>query len=148
MQEPAPVTTTVSDDINCTEEPACDICPECGGTACFWDDLSSEIIEDKIRKTGCNVPVVPVSQAPDFVAPSRVGRVGQEDISATSRPVEGLPTAENHAKMRKTTYASYVRCRYGFIGQGNRVKLPSCVVREIRRIWRDADEDYIGFRSS
>ena len=49
--------------------------------------------------------------------------------------------------IRHFLYKQYTMIRYGVIGRGKHVKLPSCVKKKIKGIYPDPNGDYIGFIS-
>ena len=49
-------------------------------------------------------------------------------------------------KFRHVAYRQVVRWCWGYLGKHNRVPLPSCVMKEIRRAYPDPDGDYKGFK--
>jgi len=65
---------------------------------------------------------------------------GDQDI-----PADVVPTPRN--LVRKHCYRTYTYYRYGHLGKGNRVMVPSCVSDKIRERWpEENDDDFMGFR--
>lgn len=54
-----------------------------------------------------------------------------------------LPT---NSHLRNAAYRQYVLWKFGHLGAGNRVVVPSCVVWEVRRAMPEAGGQYTGFR--
>ena len=48
---------------------------------------------------------------------------------------------------RKYCYRIFVTMRHGYLGQGNRVRIPTCVQNGIRRRFPDIDGTYMGYLS-
>lgn len=53
----------------------------------------------------------------------------------------------NH-ELRHTAYRQYVLWKYGHLGRGNRVVIPSCAVWKIRRVFPSPNGQYKGYRPS
>lgn len=50
-------------------------------------------------------------------------------------------------RIRKVGYKTFTMEKYGFLGQGNRVKVPDCVTFEIRKLYPEEDSDeYMGYK--
>ena len=47
---------------------------------------------------------------------------------------------------RRMLYRSYIRAVHGFLGKGNRVRVPPCVRSLIREMFPDADGAYMGHK--
>jgi hypothetical protein len=47
---------------------------------------------------------------------------------------------------RKEFYKSYIRMRYGYLGKGQRVEIPACVLAQVRKMYPDEKEEYMGFK--
>jgi hypothetical protein len=48
---------------------------------------------------------------------------------------------------RHAAYTMFSRSKFGYLGKGNRVPLPSCVVKGIRDNFPDPNDTYVGFAS-
>ena len=46
---------------------------------------------------------------------------------------------------RHAAYTTYTRTKFGYLGRGKRVPLPTCVVNGIRDNFLDANNNYVGF---
>lgn len=53
----------------------------------------------------------------------------------------------SHRTLRHTAYRQYVLWKFGRLGAGNRVVIPSCVVTKIRNNYPEPSGIYTGFRS-
>lgn len=51
----------------------------------------------------------------------------------------------SNATLRHMAYRLYVLWRFGYLGAGNRVIIPSCVIWKIRHTYPSADGQYTGF---
>lgn len=49
--------------------------------------------------------------------------------------------------LRHTSYRQFVLWKYGYLGSGNRVVIPSCVVCKIRNHYPELNGQYTGFRN-
>lgn len=54
---------------------------------------------------------------------------------------------DNNLVKRKQAYKLYTYERYGFLGMGNRKKIPRCAMEGIRAEWPDPRGSYMGYRS-
>ncbi|KAI0560203.1 hypothetical protein FGB62_121g018 [Gracilaria domingensis] len=61
---------------------------------------------------------------------------------------EKFPIADSsqNNEARKCAYKNYIYERYGFMGKGNRIQIPHCVLEGIRSMWPDAAGTYMGYR--
>ena len=62
-------------------------------------------------------------------------------------PQKGQGEVENRC-IRKSAYRYYIYAKHGFLGKGNRIRIPTCVLDRIREKWPEADGNYTGYRSS
>ena len=66
------------------------------------------------------------------------------DIEVESTSSRSMP---NNTK-RKIAYQYMTRVIEGYLGSGNRVQLPQCVVDAIREQYPDKNNNYMGFKES
>jgi hypothetical protein len=59
-------------------------------------------------------------------------------------PQKGQGNIENRC-IRKS---AYIYEKHGFLGKGNQIQIPSCVLDRIREKWPESDGNYMGYRSS
>ncbi|XP_072006292.1 uncharacterized protein [Engystomops pustulosus] len=87
-----------------------------------------------------------VTQHPDFT--SRIYsrdfliELLQFSLRVTQRQFE----RQENRFLRWACYVKVTNLVYGFLGQGNRIPLPSCVVNKIRDIYPDPNATYTGFK--
>ena len=66
-------------------------------------------------------------------------------IRATQSIDAGGGCADINKKCRFKSYQMYTRAKFGYLGKGKRVQLPSCVTNGIRNNFPDPNQCYIGF---
>lgn len=54
----------------------------------------------------------------------------------------------SNRQKRKSAYKLFIYIKYGTLGKGNRVELSDCVLREVRKMFPDSTDDYMGYKSS
>ena len=99
------------------------VCNICGGTPCEWDDYGKQCL---------------ITMGERFTAdPHKEGQYvcNRDDACYTSGAV------------RKLIYKMFTYQKHGHLGKGNRIPIPSCVVKKIRKSYPDPLEVYIGFHA-
>jgi len=66
-------------------------------------------------------------------------------IRATQSIDAGGGCADINKQCRFKSYQMYTRAKFGYLGKGKRVQLPSCVSNGIRNNFPDPNQCYIGF---
>lgn len=55
----------------------------------------------------------------------------------------------SNSGIRKMLYRFYIEQKYGYLGKGNRIQIPQCVLAGIRAAYPEEDGGrYMGFRES
>ena len=54
----------------------------------------------------------------------------------------------SHRMQRKRCYKIFVAMHHGYLGKGQRRKIPKCVMNGIRNRYLDSDDNYMGYKSS
>jgi hypothetical protein len=54
----------------------------------------------------------------------------------------------NNKSFRHAAYSMFIRTKYCYLGKGNRVPLPTCVVDGIRENFPDPTSTYVGFSAT
>ena len=101
------------------EEKQDEMCDICGGTPCDWEVYGHEILED----------------------------ITEMYADEESSQVENRTQVDNRT-IRKSAYKLFVYSKYGHLGKGQRIKISSCVLDNIRARWPDEDGNYTGYYSS
>ena len=99
------------------------VCAICGGTPCEWEEFGPELIRRAslmARRSG-----------------SEEG--GEDLVDSSGRPI-------TYTKMRCFLYRTFTYMKFGHLGRGNRIPLPNCVLREIKKLYPDPEGYYKGFR--
>ena len=50
--------------------------------------------------------------------------------------------------VRKKMYSTYTYIKYGHLGRGERIRIPSCVLDKIREHWPDVSGKYMGHKEN
>ena len=67
------------------------------------------------------------------------------EVMEITRRCDDVPPPNNNER-RKLCYKKFTRAIHGSLGQGNRVRLPACVVEFVRNRYPDEDHAYMGFK--
>jgi hypothetical protein len=73
--------------------------------------------------------------------------ISEVELMYDKDPQKGQGNTENRC-IRKSAYRYYIYEKHGFLGKGNRIQIPSCVLDRIRVKWPESDGNYMGYRSS
>ena len=108
------------------EEKTCDddevtVCQICGGTPCEWVEFGEEVKEYSKRL------------------------YSHEDIDGVIALTDRDGNVIPNNKMRRALYKTFTYLKFGHLGRGNRIPIPSCVVRKIREMYPEPDGNYMGF---
>ena len=93
----------------------------CQSMACEWEELGEGVVEQS-----------------NFLY-NREQRDGQEVI------VDDNGVVVPNSKMRRALYRAFIYLKFGHLGKGNRIPIPSCVTKKIREMYPEADGNYMGF---
>jgi hypothetical protein len=99
------------------------VCVICGGTPCEWDEFGPELLRRQsllARRSGSD-------------------EGGEDLVDRNGRPI-------TYTKMRAFLYRTFTYMKFGHLGRGNRIPIPNCVVREIKKLYPDPEGYYTGFR--
>jgi hypothetical protein len=100
----------------------------CGGTPCQWDEFGDDLLEQANEMF-----VQTMSVADD-------GSAVMVLVNKSSGELVNNNTARYHL------YKMFTYLKYGHLGKGNRVRIPSCVQDMIREHFPDPSNQYTGFR--
>ena len=91
------------------------VCRHCQESLCLWRLYESDII----------------------------GEVDSSNSCLSTIMVDGVD--DSHRQMRRKCYRIFIVLHYGYLGRGNRKRIPRCVMNGIRSYYPDSNENYIGF---
>jgi hypothetical protein len=111
------------DDATGNESTESSVCEICGGTPCEWDQYADGIVMQS-------------------VALFHRDRHGGKEVI-----IDEQGGIVNNSKMRKYLYKAFTYLKYGHLGRGNRIPVPPCVVRKIRDMFPDPEDNYVGFHA-
>lgn len=94
------------------------VCPQCGGTPCEWDEYKDELLQ-------CYTELL------------------QSDASDNRSSEES--NFDRNSRMRKALYKSFTYIKFGQLGKGNRIPISGCVTSKIRELYPSSREIYMGF---
>ena len=100
------------------------VCQICGGTPCEWVEFGDEV-------TGYSKRL--------YTHEVTEGVIALKDPDGNVVP---------NSKMRKALYKTFTYLKFGHLGRGNRIPIPSCVVSKIREMYPDPDGNYMGFHEA
>jgi hypothetical protein len=99
------------------------VCVICGGTPCEWVEFGGELVARQ-----------------SLMATREMGVDGVGILlDSAGRPIQ-------NNRMRLHLYRLFTYLKFGHLGRGNRIPIPSCVTSEIRKMYPDPDADYTEFR--
>ena len=73
--------------------------------------------------------------------------ISEVELMYEEDPQKGQGDVENRC-IRKSAYQYYIYEKYGFLGKGNRIRIPSCVLDRIQEKWPEPGGSYAGHTSS
>ena len=62
--------------------------------------------------------------------------------------LHGMGEETTNNLIRKHCYRLFIEAHHGYLGQGNRKKIPCCILRGIRTLYPDPNGSYMGHRDS
>jgi hypothetical protein len=130
--------------------------------------LSVSVVAQNLAIIGTPTEFVP-TYSPSSESASFVGILSDDECTyCTQQPCEWVqfgPTivaavqglrdssqagigCSNNKSFRHAAYSMFVRTKYGYLGKGNQVPLPTCVVDGIRENFPDPTNTYVGFSAT
>ena len=94
------------------------ICKHCADPLCQWELYEYSIISEVESMNSC------------------FSTLSMNDLDLSNR------------MNRKKCYRVFIAMKYGYLGNGNRKKIPKCVLNGIRMHYPDSNEDYMGHKDS
>jgi hypothetical protein len=100
-----------------------EVCPLCACSPCEWDEYSAQVMQQ------------------DSLLYNRVTQNGVTVVIDD----QGAPVS--NATMRFHLYYAFTYAKFGHLGAGHRIPLPTCARDKIRAMYPDPDGNYVGFHA-
>lgn len=65
--------------------------------------------------------------------------------NANGGKVDDTNAEVSNNRMRKALYRLFTYLKFGHLGRGNRIPIPECVMKEFRKAFPDAGDEYMGY---
>ena len=119
-----------------SDEEEVKVCMECGATPCDWVHFQHELIEFARNNHFFENHIDPENP---FSFPVK--------SFSTMTDEEKDAIKASHQEAKKQCFRRYTYLKHGYMGPGNRARIPSCIEDAIRAMFPNHDNSFVGYHS-